>query len=227
MSDQLYKAMQGILAMPYYKNQNARSGEVTHGHEDAVGNKLKEFGFTTCLKEDHKSITKTILRHWADTGNVSKLKVAAQSMPLGSYITQPAGTQGFPDVLVRDYNDRFLALECKSIKGSGAPMWNDSLPKPNAIYILNSGKYNTTTFFLGHDVISPEELAMMKELEEENNRRSKEYELKLAKIDKFNRGWVQRARKQHFQFGGKDKTNYFVHIDRQKCEQNVLEFARQ
>lgn len=227
MSIQFYNAVQGILKMPYYKNQNARSGEVIHGHEDAVGNKLRELGFKTCLKEDYKSITKSILRHWADTGDDSKLRVAAKNMPLGSYITQPAGSQGFPDVLVRDYNDRFIAIECKSVSSTGTPMWNDSLPKPNAIYVLNSGKYNTTTVFLGRDVISPNELAMMKELEEENNRRSKEYELKLAGIDKFNRGWVQRARKQHFQFGGKHKTNYFLHADRQKCEQNVLEYAKQ
>lgn len=227
MSAQLYQAMQGILKMPYYKNQNARSGEVIHGHEDAVGNKLSEFGFTNCLKENYKKITKKILRSWAETGDDTKLKVVAKNMPFGSYITQPAGSQGFPDILVRDYDGKFVAIECKSISKNGTPMWNDSLPKPNAIYVLNSGKYNTTTLFLGRDVISPEELAMMKELEEENNRRSKEYELKLASIDKFNRGWLQRARKQHFQFGGKNKTDYFVHTDRQKCEHNVLEFARQ
>lgn len=227
MSLQLHNALQGILKMPYYKNQNARSGVVIHGHEDAVAATFKEYGFTELLKENFKGITKKILRDWAETGNSSKITLATEKMPLGSFIKQPAGSQGFPDILVKDFNGNLIAVECKSVTSTGTPMWNDSLPKPNAIYVMNSGKYNATTVFLGKDVISPEELACMKELEEENNRRSREYESKLAAIDKFNRGWIQRARKQHFQLGGNTKTDYFIHADRQRCEQNVLEFVKQ
>lgn len=227
MSTQLYNAVQGILKMPYYKNEHAKSGHAIHGHEDAVATKLKEHGFVEILKEEFPGISKGILKVWADTGDTSKLDVVARQMPPGSYIKQPAGSQGFPDILVRDHNKRFIAIECKSVSNGGTPMWNDSLPKPYAIYVLNSGKYNSTTVFLGNDVISAEELSMMKEQIKEIEKIVKLYEDKLSIIDKFNRGWLQKSRSQHFQYGGVTKNNYFTHADKHKCEQNVLEFAKQ
>jgi hypothetical protein len=227
MSIQFHRAITDILSMPYYKNEAAKSGQVVHGHEDAVALVFKNNNFKELDKQNYKKLTKKILKEWAITGDDSKIIKCTSDMEPGSYIKQPAGSQGFPDILVKDYNARLVALECKSVKGGGTPMWNDSLPKFNAIYIMNSGKYNATTLFLGQDVISQEELDLMKELEEENNKRAKEYATKLASIDQFNRGWIQRARKQHFQFGGALKTDYFVHPDRTKCEQNVLQYAKQ
>lgn len=212
--------------MPYYKNEHARSGTTVHGHEDAVSLKIKDAGFTEQLKENYPTLSKSLLRRWAETGDDTKLLVAAKGMPNGSYITQPAGSQGFPDVLVRDFDGRFIAFECKSSKGGASPMWNDSLPKPNAIYILNSGKYNETTMFLGRDVITPEEQTLMNEQEKLIEQIVNQYKEKLAKMDKFNRGWLQKSRRQHFQYGGNQKVDYFKHIDRKKCEKNVLDFVK-
>jgi hypothetical protein len=225
MSVQLNQAVQEILNMPYYKNGHAKSGTVVHGHEDAVANILPNFGFTQVYKENYKKVSKKLLSNWAKTGDDTSLQKNAVEMPLGSYILQPAGTQGFPDILVKDFNGRFVAIECKSVNKGGNPMWNDSLPRPHAIYVLNSGKYNGTTLFLGKDVISQEELDLMQEQIKEMEKVVEKFNLLGAKIDKFNRGWCQKSRRQHFQFGGKEKVNYFTHVDRAKCEHNVLQYA--
>jgi hypothetical protein len=106
-------------------------------------------------------------------------------------------------------------------------MWNDNLPKPNTIYVLSSGIQDATTVFMGRDVISPEEQALMDEEEAEIAKIVKKYNQKMSAIDKFNRGWLQKSRKQHFQGGGNAKTNYFTHSSRTQCEVNALDFAKQ
>ncbi len=225
MSTQLHKALQEILAMPYFKNENARSGGADFGHEAAVAERIKTSGFTEIDKEAYPKVTKTLLKRWAETGNDSALRAATVGMPEGTYILQPAGSQGFPDILVKDFGDRFVSLECKSGQTGLCPMWNDNLPKPETIYVLSSGSTNQTTVFMGRDVISPEEQKLMDEQEAAVAKIVKEYNQKMAALDKFNRGWIQKSRKQHFQGGGNLKTNYFTHPSRVQCEQNVLVFA--
>ena len=78
---------------------------------------------------------------------------------------------------------------------------------------------------MGRDVITAEEQQLMDELESELAKIVKTYSQQLAKIDRFNRGWIQKSRKQHFQGGGNAKTNYFTHTQRQLCEQNALKYA--
>lgn len=227
MSDKLHAAMKNIIAMPYYKNDSVKSGTTIPGHEYAVGNVLAAAGFTEKSKKEFPALSKGILKAWAETGNDTRLKEVTPILPLGSFIKQPAGSQGFPDILVKDFDGRLIALECKSIdKASGCPMWNDSVPRPGSIYILNSGRYNQTTVFLGQDVITDEERALMDEQSTEMNAVAGKYQGMLQKIDKHNRGWVQKSRKQHFQQGGGAKTNYFTHKDRAQCEENVLNFVK-
>jgi len=227
MSTQLNSAVQSILEMPYFKNENARSGGATYGHEDAVAERIRSAGFTEVDKQKFPKITKSLLKKWATDGDDTELRKVTQTLSVGTFILQPAGTQGFPDVLVKDFNDRFVAVECKSGKNGLCPMWNDNLPKPETIYVLASGINNATTVFMGRDVISPEEQALMDTQEAAIAKVVKEYNKKMAAIDTFGRGWVQKSRKQHFQGGGNVKTNYFTHQSRQQCEQNALDFAKQ
>ena len=146
-------------------------------------------------------------------------------MPPGSYILQPANSQGFPDILVKDFNHRYISVECKSVEKNATPMWNDNLPRPDSIYVLSSGITNSTTVFLGKDVITPEEQQLMIEQEKLVSEIVKKYNEKMKELDKFNRGWMLRSRKQHSQGGGGLKTNYFTHTARKLCEDNVLEYA--
>jgi len=226
MSKQLLKATKQILTMSYYKNDQARSGQVVHGHENAVATKLLEAGFSETNKKDYPKLGKAVLKEWARNSVDTNLRIALADMPLGSIIVQPAGSQGFPDILVRDFDDRFIGFECKSTKNGTCPMWNDSLPRPNAVYIFNSGKYNTTTVFLGHDVITDALQSLLDKKEQEYKKIDNKYKKLVDELDIHNRGWQQKARKQHFQYGGKDKTDYFSHTKRTICEQNVLNFVK-
>ena len=156
MSTQLYEAVKAILAMPYYKNDNARSGQTVAGHEAAVGLRVEEAGFTEVNRSAYPKLSKSILKKWSKTGNAGQLEQVLSTLPNGSYILQPAGTQGFPDLLVKDFSGKYLALECKSSKDS-CPMWNDNIPQQEAIYILSCAPpLNETTVFLGADVIAIE-----------------------------------------------------------------------
>lgn len=236
MSIQLHKAMVSILAMPYFKNEAHKSGKVKFAHEKAVAAKIAAAGFTEVQKKLYPKLTKKLLKKWAETGDDTHLRAACVGLAEGSYILQPAGSQGFPDILVLDFTnkednnnkdvtDRFVAVECKSTNKSTCPMWNDNTPKPNTTYVLSSGKRNKTTIFMGRDVISPEEQQLMNEQEESIAKFVDGYNIKLSKLDKFNRGWVKKMRKQHFQQGGEIKTNYFTHSDKQSCEENALAYA--
>jgi hypothetical protein len=225
MSKQLHSALSSILAMPYFKNENARSGGAVFGHEDAVAVKIRNAGFTEIQKTSYPKLKKGLLSKWAETGDDTELRKVTVGLPVGSFILQPAGSQGFPDVLIKDFNDRFVSLECKSGKNGQNPMWNDNVPKPSTIYVLSSGVQDSTTVFMGRDVISPEEQALMDEQEEAIANVVKEYNKKMGAIDKFNRGWNQKSRKQHFQGGGGAKTNYFTHPSRKVCEDNALKYA--
>lgn len=226
MSLQLHTAVKNILDMPYFKNEQARSGGASYGHEDAVADKIRHAGFTEVKRELYPRVTKTLLKKWSTTGDDTDLRAATSGLEPGTFILQPAGTQGFPDVLVKDFNDRFVAVECKSGKSGLCPMWNDNLPKPNAIYVLSSGLLDETTIFLGKDVITPAEQKLMDEQEAAIAKIVKEFNQKMAAVDQFGRGWIQKSRKQHFQGGGNAKTNYFTHTNRQTCEANALEYAK-
>lgn len=226
MSTELHAALKAILEMPYYKNEPKRSGVTISGHEDAVAIKLSDAGFVEIKKSKYPGLTKSVLREWADTGDDTKVRANTMGMPNGTFINQPAGSQGFPDILVKDTNGRFVAFECKSGQNGECPMWNDNVPKPNAIYILSSGKQNATTIFLGKDVISKTTYDLFAQQEAEIQLIVQKYKLLMEQADTFKRGWIQKSRRQHFQSGGKKKTNYFIHADRNKCERRALAYAK-
>lgn len=225
MSSQLHRALTEILAMPYYKNEHAKSGKVTYGHEQAVALVISRAGFQEHNRARFPNLKKSLLKRWAETGNSLELEKVLQNLPAGSYILQPAGTQGFPDILVKDFTNKYVALECKSGQSGLCPMWNDNVPRPDTVYILSSGVMNATTIFLGKDVIAQATYDLLKEQEQEILKIVKKYNALMLESDVFNRGWTQKSRKQHFQYGGNSKTNYFTHNDREKCEQNALRFA--
>lgn len=227
MSAQLHLTIQNILNMPYFKNEHVRSGVTKIGHEEAVAQKFSESGFISFEFNDKPKLIKKTLKTWAEFGNDDILLKIFADMPHGSFILQPAGTQSFPDILLRDFSGKFVSIECKSTSKSVTPMWNDNVPQPNTIYVFSTGKFkeNSTTVFLGKDVISAETLKLLKEQEKAMNALAKSFEEKLKKSDQFNRGWIQKSRRQHFQQGGNAFTDWFSHSSRKKCESNVLEFA--
>jgi hypothetical protein len=223
MSKQLHNAMEEILKMPYYKNEHARSGEYFSGHEDAVADKLNLSGFLNYSDSDcKKNINKKIINEWIKSTDDTAVRAALSNMPSGSYIQQPLGSQQFPDFLIKDFDGRFISAECKSTKGKQAPMWNDNVPKPNTIYIFSSEKEDSTTVFLGKDVITEEAIEILEEHYKTLKLLEVEFNKSMAKLDKYCRGWASHFRRQNFQEGGLIKTNYFTHEDRKYCESEVL-----
>ncbi len=225
MSQQLYLAGLDILKMGYYKNENARSGDFNPGHEDAVAKVLDRHGFQGFTQNDFPQLNRGHLKAWWESNFefVADLNRVLSSMPLGSYILQPGGSQSFPDILVKDFNGRFVALECKSGKGTH-PMWNDSTPKPGAAYIMSSSTAKSTTMFMGEDVITPEQQKIIDDGLIQLSQLAASISAQVKALDKHNRGFILSSRKQFFQQGGKKFTDYFTHSNRQQCEKNVLEF---
>lgn len=250
MSEQLKSAFESILSMGYYKNESAKSGGRDSGHEDAISKKLDSSGFTKLENRDYPKLKKSIIVDWeekefefnylsdkSDTNYKRKENQTFDKMPPGSYIIQPAGKQSFPDFLIRDFDGRFMPVEAKSGKkndkqqqksdnSTAAPMWNDNLPKLNAIYIYSNEKNDQTTIFLGRDVIDAEILALRKEITEAVNAVVAEFQIKVQLVDSKGRGWILTFRPQNFQGGGIEKCDYFKHVDRKLCEQNVLDYVK-
>jgi len=226
MSQQLHQAMTTILAMPYYQNQAHKSGGADFAHERAVSEHVARAGFREVDRSKYPKITESMLKKWAEGKGDADLRQATVGMPEGTFICQPAGSQGFPDILVRDWGDRFVSIECKSGRNGQCPMWNDNTPKPDTIYVLSSGVQDATTIFMGRDVITPQQQALMDQLERDLTVIVKKYKLLVDAEDSFDRGWIQKARKQHFQAGGGAKTNYFTHRERAICEQRALDYSR-
>ena len=223
MSRKLKQAGESILKMGYYKNENARSGDYQPGHEDAVADVLVSHGFVKFHQKDFPKLKRRHLKVWWENGFGDQLDEVLADQPKGSFILQPGGTQSFPDLLIRDFNGRFVALECKS-GGGTHPMGHVSPPKRSAAYIMSSGRTDSTTMFMGEDVFTTEEAAVIEKyniLFEELKQKCK---TELDGVTNKNRGWLYSHRRQFFQQGGKEKTNYFTHTDRKQCEKRVLEF---
>lgn len=227
MSQQLFEATQNILKMPYFKNDHATSGNDENGHELAILEVLKRSGFKEVPVTDYPNLTQKILKEWVETSDATTLEQVLASMPEGSCILQPGGTQCPPDTLVKDFGGRIVAYEAKSSSKGYTPMWNDSVPSPNVIYVFSSGKLNETTIFLGKDVIDEKMYKVLMESKRRHDAITEELKPAMMEADTFNRGWIQKVRPQHFQMGTKDKTNFFTHTSRANCEKNALDFAKQ
>jgi len=222
----LHKAFRSILEMPYYKNDHAHSGASICAHEDAVAVRFVDAGFTRSKKSLYPKLSTKILKSWTTTGDATDLIRVTDGMPDGTLIVQPAGSQGHPDILVKDFKSRFVAVECKSSKGC-SPMWNDNPPKPLCVYIFCSEHVNQTTMFMGRDVISQETYDVYWKARVEFSEYIKKYRDLFFQADIFGRGWDKRIRWQHYQSGGNEKNNYFTHPDRARCELNVLAYANE
>lgn len=225
MSEQLYTAISKILEMPYYKNDHSGGGTAVHSHEDAVGMRISDAGFVRLEKHLFPKLTSGILKRYAEDGNPYPLDMALTEMKSGAFIVQPGGSQHFPDILVKDFDGRFILIECKSTSDSTYPVWNDNVPRKNAIYVYSSKKTNETTVFQGKDVISQLVYDLMSQHQAELREIDQKYKKMYQEADVFGRGWQKRVRPQNMQLGGRNITNWFDHHNRKQCEENVLRFS--
>lgn len=151
------------------------------------------------------------------------------------FVSQPYGSQNFPDFLVFS-RKKIISIEIKySSNIASKPMWNSNLPKSNSIYIFGSYGRGDVTFFMGNDVLPMNERDELIDFFEEIKKLEDSFKKKIKRNNKdnlfaykFDRGfnvYVRRAYEQNKTINENAKIDYFLHEDRQRCEDNVIEFC--
>ena len=211
---QIYNALVEISKMGHFENGAAESGNI-HGfsrHENALRYVFEKHGLTHTTKPT--SCNKKNVDQWMKQPDTCPLAP-------GSFIEQPCGTHESPDFLLRVNHRWVLGIEAKSSKNA-KPMYNSGGVKNEYLYIFCSKKYNQTTLYWGKDIITQEQQdtlvqlhALQKQIEILKNKL-------LEQQDTQGRGWSYYTRPMLQQSGAAEKTDYFIHRDRKKCEENVL-----
>lgn len=203
-----------VLQMPYHKG-----GYTQNAHELAFEDLLIEHAFVEFFAPTSWK-SRVMLTSWVSGGN-------HDLVPDQSYISQPGGSNGPPDFVVKG-DGRMFFVELKSSQ-SCKPTYNDTLPKPNFIYVFcschNDATDQQTTMFLGSDVVDDESRERLLEAQQEMKLVAAIATEKIQEIPTNDRGWYPFPRMKFEQKGGWERANYFKHSDRARCEQNVLDFV--
>ena len=115
-------------------------------------------------------------------------------------------------------------IECKS-GNSPTPVYNSAYPKKQYIYIFCCKKYDATTVYLGGDIVTENTSKLYEEMKAEISLIEEKYSSLLKESDVNSRGLGYYNREMYIQEGGKEKTDYFKHAQREACEKKVLEFV--
>ena len=203
-----------VLQMPYYKG-----GYTLNAHEQAFADLLIEHAFVEFVIPSSWKC-RVMLESWINGGN-------HYLVPDQSYISQPGGSNGPPDFIVKG-DERMFFVELKSNEGC-KPTYNDTLPKPDFIYVFCSchkdASDQPTTTFLGRDVVDDSSREMLMAAQQDMKGVAAEATERIQAIPTNSRGWYPFPRMKFEQKGGWERANYFRHVDRARCEQNVLEFV--
>ena len=136
------------------------------------------------------------------------------------YVAQPNGIQASPDFRVTLPTGKTVDIECKSSKQT-YPTYNGGLPKEGVVYIFSSKRYNETTIFFADDIVTDKKRNQLSNLVEELNTVLKSHQQDPDWQD--DRGFDFYIRNMYVQ-NGAGKKDYFKHNDRERCEQNVLNY---
>lgn len=218
------KIMRDIHDLPYYKNYAAASGAVHNfaQHEDAVASVFNNNGLVLWNPSNNEKPSSETIWKWINS-SIDNVKIETH-MPDNSYMSQPCGTHDSPDFIIK-LDNVFFGIECKSADGF-SPMYNSGGIKQNLIYVFCSKKTNSTTIYVGKDVLSIEQQKLIDELIMKQRELEKEYNEKLKAIDVNHRGVSYYTRPMIQQSGGAEFTNYFKHAEKEKCEENVYKFMK-
>ena len=209
----IVKVIEEVLAMPYFRNYQATSGNVHNAanHENAVEDILVANGYNeSAIKKVTKKERDDLLG--GDDSYLANMKGK-------TFISQPCGTHNSPDFIVKDERGKLFFLECKSVKG-GTPMYNSGVPTPGYIYILSSKEHNATTLFMGKDCLSLEAKKLIDNHIREARERDEKLNMALGSMTNHGISYYTRPMISHK--GAKAKTNYFLNSSRLLNEQNVF-----
>ncbi len=192
--------------------------------EDRINTSLHNIGYSRLIKDDLEDDLFTILKIEV----IDKETEVSISNPFVHYkhhfITQPFGSQQYPDFLIFD-NNQIVCIETKfsSVKKTH-PVWNSGLPRPNGIYIFGSYGRKDLTFFRGIDVVSLDEV---KRLHDFFDKGLKVYQ-KQFNDDEMNkqkygfRVYIRKAYEQSKKHNPHAVTDYFNNPRRLELEESVI-----
>ena len=220
----MLKIMRELHELPYFKNYAAASGAVHNisKHEDIICS-VFENNDLILWNPDNKERpkTNTILK-WIN----NSIDNINDDIPLpdNSYMSQPCGTHNSPDFIIKLTKNIIFGIESKSTDKVCCPMYNSGGIKQNLIYVFCSNATNSTTIYLGKDIISVEQQKMIDHVIAKQRQLEKEVNIDLKALDINNRGISYYTRPMIQQSGGNKYTNYFTHERRKECEDNVYKF---
>lgn len=150
------------------------------------------------------------------------------------FISQPYGSQNYPDfIVVTEF--KVFAVEIKySAKEAAKPMWNSNLPKMDGIYIFGCKGLKQLTFFKGGDILSSEERKALIEIWDELEKKKKELvESFKEKVNNkkyentFGFGpYLRKAYQQTQTFNDNAIINYFDNPNKSSLEKKAIDFVR-
>ena len=208
--------------------QNYLSSKIGRDFEDRVESGLRDIGFAKILlkdltdkKQDYVATLKSlVLDRFSDEEIINEHFLNFG----GSYITQPFGTQSYPDFLVF-YRQKIICLETKyTSKKQKVPVWNSGLPRPNGIYIFGAYGLRDITFFSGRDVLSPDETKGCHDFFETLKTAERNYNTENLMAQKYGFGvYSRKAFSQGKKFNKSAVINYFENPSRGLLERNVVD----
>ena len=144
------------------------------------------------------------------------------------YIYQPSGKQNYPDFLVLD-KKHMLSIEVKfSENKQGKPVWNSGLPRPTGVYIFASYGLKDITFFLGKDVVTPDEAQKLHEFFDFG---LKDYQQEFNRHEMKQQGYgfnvyIRKAYDQNKRSNKQAMINFCDNPDREKLEESAIRYVR-
>lgn len=191
--------------------------------ENIFEQKLIEEGFKTVEFEIDKELKKVILSSDTQIPNHTDL--------IG-YVREPFNSQSFPDFLVLNKSN-IIPIELKTSEDTDKPMWNNSIPKQNAIYLFMAysciPEKREVLYFRGCDVITKEASDVLKQRLIQAQEQSKFTKDELSNLDVYNHGWdiyVRANYQQKVHISNQTNTSFVNHPNKETNKRRVLEYLR-
>ncbi len=201
--------------------------------EDKFESACKKKGFTREIKEDYKEELKKIKEFVLDDLRENKIENIFNSRPemIDMFITQPFGSQNYPDFLVftKQY---IIPIEIKySSENATKPMWNGNLPKANGIYIFGSYKKGDVTFFRGIDILNNNDRKKLLNFWKQEREHYQNFKKELQKDVNFENEYgfdvyIRETYTQNKQINKEAIIDFFANVKKNELENKVIEFLK-
>lgn len=125
------------------------------------------------LLRKHKFKKTTLEKCGLKKAEIRNTEVTKKIKPC-SFVSQPCGSQSFPDFIVSDETGKVFYIECKSSQQDKIT-WNSGKPKAAGIYIVSSGRHDAQTIVKGDHFWTEEETSLLAECFQKMKVIQKEY----------------------------------------------------